>query len=106
MNWVKLVRRDILTDIPIERVTHAYFLAVLSGLGYKIIECPTPWFSRKAGRSKFGRKRLFTSAVQFISLFWWFNTTYRLNIGVLTNGKGNTSKDLSNTQERFNRSEL
>jgi dolichol-phosphate mannosyltransferase len=95
MNWIKLVRRDILTTLPLQRVTHAYFLAVLSGLGYKIIECPTPWFYRKAGCSKFGRKRLFTAATKFISLFWWFNTTYRFNLGVLTNGQRAIRKDIS-----------
>jgi hypothetical protein len=53
-------------------VTHRYLLAVLSGLGYHITEVPTPWFPRYSGATKFGKKRLLTSSLDFIRAFSWF----------------------------------
>lgn len=72
LNWIKLVRRDLLVALPLERVTHAYLLPVLASLGYNIIEVPTPWHPRQAGKSKFNAKRLLPSALQFLQLWWWF----------------------------------
>ncbi len=76
MNWIKLIRRDLLIMLPLEKVTYAYVLPVLAALGYRIIEIPTPWYSRTAGRSKFGTKRLITSAQSFWKLWWWFYFQY------------------------------
>lgn len=72
MNWIKLVRREILLPLPLEKITHRFMLPVISALGYKIIEIPTAWFPRKAGKSKFGRKRLISSALDFFKLCYWF----------------------------------
>ncbi|AFY33303.1 glycosyltransferase family 2 protein [Calothrix sp. PCC 7507] len=74
MNWIKLVRRDLLLTLPIEKVTHRYLLAVLAAQGYNITEVATPWHPRYAGTTKFGKKRLFTSAIDFVKLWWWFKT--------------------------------
>lgn len=73
MNWIKLVRRDLLTTIPLDQVTHRYLLAVLAGWGYCITEVPTPWHPRYSGKSKFGRGRLLTSAIDFGKAWWWFH---------------------------------
>lgn len=73
MNWIKLIRRDILINLPLERVTYAYVLPVLAGLGYNIVEAPTPWYPRRSGTSKFGPKRLIRSAQNFGKLWWWFH---------------------------------
>lgn len=72
MNWIKLVRRDLLTTLPIEKITHRFLLAALAGQGYKITEVATPWHERFPGVSKFGRKRLLKSAIDFSRVFWWF----------------------------------
>ena len=72
MNWIKLVRRDIVANLPLDIVTHRYLLAVLAKKGYKIIEVPTPWHPRKFGSSKFGQKRLWTSSLDFIRVWLWF----------------------------------
>lgn len=72
MNWIKLVRRELLLPLPLEKVTHRFILPVISALGYKIIEVPTAWYPRKAGKSKFGKKRLISSAVEFFQLCYWF----------------------------------
>ena len=72
MNWIKLVRRDILTKLPVTLITHRYLLAVLAGQGYNVVETPTPWHPRFSGASKFGRKRLFTSAMDFLRVLGWF----------------------------------
>jgi glycosyltransferase involved in cell wall biosynthesis len=74
MNWIKLVRRDLLANLPLERVTHAYFLAVLAKFGYQITEVPTPWYPRKSGKSKFGVKRLLPAALKVLQLWWWVKT--------------------------------
>lgn len=78
MNWVKLIRRDLLTLLPLDRVTHRFILPVLAGWGCRVIEVPTIWYPRKAGKSNFGRKRLVTSAYDFWRLWWWFQTQGRL----------------------------
>lgn len=72
MNWIKLVRRDLLSSLPVALITHRYLLPVLSAQGYTVIETPTPWHERFSGSSKFGRKRLFTSARDFMRTAVWF----------------------------------
>ncbi len=78
MNWIKLVRRDLLSSLPVEKITHRYLLAVLAAQGYNVTETPTPWHPRHSGKSKFGKKRLLTSALDFARLWWWFYTEGRL----------------------------
>jgi hypothetical protein len=78
MNWIKLVRRDLLVNLPVEKITHRYLLAVLAAQGYHITEVPTPWHTRHSGKSKFGKGRLLTSALDFVNLWWWFQTEGRL----------------------------
>ena len=72
MNWIKLVRRNLLLLFPLEKATHRYMLATISALGYKILEIPTAWHPRKAGNSKFGKKRLLSSAIDFLKFWYWF----------------------------------
>ncbi|MEO0868719.1 MAG: glycosyltransferase family 2 protein [Cyanobacteria bacterium J06642_11] len=72
MNWIKLVRKDALEDLPIELITHRYLLAVLAGLGHSVVEVETPWHPRFSGVSNFGKKRLFTSARDFLRVVTWF----------------------------------
>ncbi len=72
MNWIKLVRRDLLTPLPIEKITHRYLLAVIAAMGYRVTEVPTPWHPRHSGESKFGKKRLLTSAIDFMKVWLWF----------------------------------
>ena len=72
MNWVKLIRRDLLSEQLLDRATHRYFLAVLAGQGCKITEVPTPWYPRYSGKSKFGPSRIISSALDFAKLLvWW-----------------------------------
>lgn len=78
MNWIKLVRRDLLANLPVEKITHRYLLAVLAAQGYNVTEVATPWHPRYSGSSKFGKKRLLTSAIDFVKLWWWFKTEGRL----------------------------
>ena len=79
MNWTKLVRRDILSRLPVTLITHRFLLAVLAGQGYNVIETPTPWYPRFSGVSKFGRKRLFTSAKDFLRVLSWFYVAQPIN---------------------------
>lgn len=72
MNWIKLVRRDRLAQLPINLITHRYLLAVIAGQGHRVIEVPTPWHPRFSGASKFGRGRLFTAAADFLRVTGWF----------------------------------
>jgi len=77
MNWIKLVRRDILAALPLDLVTHRFLLAILAGWGYQITEVPTPWHPRFSGQSKFGKGRLLASAIAFWQVWWWFQTRGR-----------------------------
>ena len=72
MNWIKLVPRELVACLPMDVVTHRYLLAVLAGLGYHITEVPTPWFPRYSGYSKFGKRRLLSSSLDFLRAFRWF----------------------------------
>lgn len=80
MNWIKLIRRDVLLNLPLEKITHRYLLAVLAARGYRVTEVATPWHDRFSGKSKFGKGRLVTSAVDFVKLWWWFQTEGRQSI--------------------------
>jgi len=79
MNWIKLVRRDLLLEIPIEKVTHRYLLAILAAKGYTVKEVRTPWFSRYTGTSKFGKRRLVTSMIDFVNAYRWFFVQRRIH---------------------------
>ncbi|OYQ64818.1 family 2 glycosyl transferase [Pseudanabaena sp. SR411] len=72
MNWIKLVPRELVAVLPMDVITHRYLLAVLAGFGYHIAEVPTPWFPRYSGYSKFGKRRLLSSSVDFLRAFRWF----------------------------------
>jgi len=72
MNWIKLVRRDLVATLPLDITTHRYLLPVLAGMGYHITEVATPWHPRFSGKSKFGKGRLISSARDFGRLWWWF----------------------------------
>ncbi|KAM3113960.1 glycosyltransferase family 2 protein [Phormidesmis sp. 146-33] len=78
MNWIKLVRRDVLATLPLELVTHRYTLAVMAGWGCRVVEVPTPWHPRHSGKSKFGRGRLISSAIDFFKVWYWFQSEGRV----------------------------
>ncbi|GJD16571.1 hypothetical protein RIVM261_015270 [Rivularia sp. IAM M-261] len=77
MNWIKLVRHDLLSTLPIEKITHRYLLAVLASQGHNVTEVATPWHPRHSGKSKFGKRRLLSSAIDFVKLWWWLQTEKR-----------------------------
>ncbi|NEO88186.1 MAG: glycosyltransferase family 2 protein [Spirulina sp. SIO3F2] len=73
MNWIKLVRRDLLSAELLDKTTHRYLLAVLAGQGHQVTEVPTPWHPRYSGKSKFGSGRLLRSGIDFLKLLGlWF----------------------------------
>jgi glycosyltransferase involved in cell wall biosynthesis len=73
MNWIKLVRRDLLSEELLNWTTHRYLLAALAGLGYNIAEVKTPWHPRNSGKTKFGKGRLISASVDFIKLIGWWS---------------------------------
>lgn len=79
MNWIKLVRRNLLSPQLLDRASHRYLLAILAGLGHNITEVPTPWHPRHSGKSKFGKGRLISSAFDFTKLVGWWFVTRTLN---------------------------
>lgn len=72
MNWIKLVKREQVAKLPLQIITHRYLLAILAGIGSKVIEVTTPWHPRHSGTSKFGRKRFLISAFNFVTTWLWF----------------------------------
>jgi|GEM_PF-5562799 len=89
MNWIKLVRRSLVAELPLNVVSHRYILPVLKGKGYNVIEVPTPWNPRYSGKSKFGKKRFIDSALTFSKLLlWWLAYLTNNAVGsVLPKGK-------------------
>lgn len=92
MNWIKLVPRELVANLPMDIITHRYLLAVLAGLGYHITEVPTPWFPRHSGYSKFGKKRLLSSSLDFMRVLRWFicKRFSKANSGFMSPAKKNS----------------
>ena len=57
-NWIKLVRRRPLAEIPMRRDWHPFLVPILFNHGCRVKTVDTKWHRRKHGRSKFGRKRI------------------------------------------------
>jgi dolichol-phosphate mannosyltransferase len=96
MNWIKLVPRGLVAALPLDITTHRYLLAALAGFGYNITEIPTPWFPRYSGSSKFGKKRLLSSSLDFIRAFSWFvSKRFSRKSSNLASSKNEDSMDTS-----------
>ena len=72
MNWIKLVKRHLVAELPLDIVSHRYILPVLKGKGYNVIEVPTPWHPRYSGQTKFGWQRFTFSSLTFTKLLTWW----------------------------------
>jgi glycosyltransferase involved in cell wall biosynthesis len=57
-NWIKLVRRDKLTDLVLLPDWQGFLLGVLAARGCRIKEVPTEWHRRRYGRTKFNWQRM------------------------------------------------
>lgn len=74
MNWIKAVRRDILTDVPLRTGWYRFLLPLLAAKGCRIGEVRTDWYPRKAGRSKFGLSRILVSFFDVLAV--WLLLTF------------------------------
>ena len=75
MNWIKGFRREVIETLPPLRSDwHRFILHIAAHQGYRIGEVPTPWQSRRAGRSKFGFSRIPISLLDVLVV--WFLLTF------------------------------
>jgi dolichol-phosphate mannosyltransferase len=56
-NWIKLIRAQALEGVQMRPGWHRFLLAILVDRGCRVVEVPTAWHSRRAGKSKFGVSR-------------------------------------------------
>ncbi len=57
-NWIKLVRREALRDLPLKKNWHRFLTAFFVKQGRSIVEVPVQWHARSYGQSKFTPWRL------------------------------------------------
>lgn len=50
MNGPKLVRRELLINLPVNLITHRYLLAVLAAQGHNVVETRTSWYPQCSSR--------------------------------------------------------
>ena len=75
MNWIKGFRRDVIETLPPLRSDwHRFILHIAAHQGYRIGEVATPWYKRRAGRSKFGFSRIPISLLDVLVV--WFLLTF------------------------------
>lgn len=68
MNWIKAFRRSTIRGLRLRSQWHRYLVPIWAHAGFRIAEVPTHWHRRKFGVSKFGIRRLFISAFDFVTL--------------------------------------
>lgn len=57
-NWIKLIRKDALKDLPLKKNWHRFLTAFLAKGGRRMVEVPVQWHARSYGQSKFSIWRL------------------------------------------------
>jgi glycosyltransferase involved in cell wall biosynthesis len=59
MNWIKAFRREVIEALPPLRSDwHRFVLMIAASQGWRVGEVPTRWYPRRAGRSKYGFRRI------------------------------------------------
>jgi hypothetical protein len=59
MNWIKGFRREVIEALPPLRSDwHRFVLMIVASQGWRVGEVPTRWYPRRAGRSKYGFRRI------------------------------------------------
>ncbi len=74
LNSVKAYRREIMEVLPIRPDWHRYMIVIAAAEGFSVSEIPVPLYPRAAGRSKFGRSRIFVGVLDLVSV--WFELRF------------------------------
>ncbi len=74
LNSVKAYRREIMDVLPIRPDWHCYMIVIAAAEGFSVSEIPVPLYPRAAGRSKFGRSRIFVGVLDLVSV--WFELRF------------------------------
>jgi len=75
MNSMKVLRREVLEDIPLRKEWHRYMVALAWVYGYSVGEIPITLRPRRAGRSKYrGIGRVFVGLADLVAV--WLYTTF------------------------------
>lgn len=74
LNSVKAYRREIMDVLPIRPDWHRYMIVIAAAEGFSVSEIPVPLYPRVAGKSKFGRSRIFVGVLDLLSV--WFELRF------------------------------
>ena len=74
LNSVKAYRREIMDALPIRPDWHRYMIVIAAAEGYSVSEIPIHVYPRTAGKSKFGRSRIFVGVLDLLSV--WFELRF------------------------------
>jgi len=68
MNWIKAFKREVIKDLPLRSDWHRYIAILAKTAGYNITEVKTNYYSRRYGKSKFGRKRIIAGFLDLVTI--------------------------------------
>ncbi len=74
LNSVKAYRREIMDALPIRPDWHRYMIVIAAAEGFSVTEIPIKVYPRAAGKSKFGRSRIFVGVLDLLSV--WFELRF------------------------------
>ena len=70
LNWIKAFKKDCLSSIILRSDWHRFIIHMLQKDKWKIKYVDLPWRKRISGKSKYGTKRIITSLLDVIALFF------------------------------------
>lgn len=70
LNWVKSFKKECLSSIILRSDWHRFIIHMLQKDKWKIKYVDLPWRKRISGKSKYGKKRIITSLIDVVALFF------------------------------------
>ncbi|MBI4665147.1 MAG: glycosyltransferase [Nitrospinae bacterium] len=67
---LKIFKRECLQDVSLYGQLHRFILILVANMGFRVGEVPVEHAPRQFGYSKFGAKRIFSGAVDFLTVFF------------------------------------
>jgi glycosyltransferase involved in cell wall biosynthesis len=74
LNSVKAYRREIMLGVPLRPDWHRYMVVIAAVDGFRLTSRPVPLYRRRAGRSKFGWRRIPVGVLDLLSV--WFQLRF------------------------------
>ena len=74
LNSVKAYRREVMVGVPLRPDWHRYMVVIAAADGYRLTSLPVPLYPRRAGTSKFNRRRIPVGMFDLVSV--WFQLRF------------------------------